>query len=204
CYVFIDCSLSTRFLRARPTRRSSDLHRGLAGQPPQFHGEEREPRRRVDVGLQSAAADVEDVLAGDAEVDERLPHRQPRVDVAPGAGGCDGEAHPFPPCWLTLTSTPSAAMDVTSAVLPKLTNGKAMPVMGSTPRTPPMLMSAWKEIQAVIPVASILPKRSGAREATAHPATARAMNRPITVMAPISPVSSPMMAKMKSVWALGR
>src|SRR5690606_7466459 len=67
-----------------------------------------------------------------------------------------------------------------------------------------MLMSAWKEIQAVIPVASILPKRSGAREATAHPATARAMNRPITVMAPISPVSSPMMAKMKSVWALGR
>src|SRR5690606_40689456 len=84
CYVFIDCSLSTRFLRARPTRRSSDLHRELAGQPPQFHGEEREPRRRVDVGLQSAAADVEDVLAGDAEVDERLPHRQPRVDVAPG------------------------------------------------------------------------------------------------------------------------
>src|SRR5690606_4765963 len=194
----------------RPNRR--DHHPGnpqvaeseRAGQPPQLDRDEREPCLGIDLRLEAAAADVEDVIAGDAEADQRLSDRQPRVDVAPGAGGGDGEGHALPPCWLMLTSTPRAPIDVMSAVLPKLTKGRAIPVMGRTPRTPPMLMRAWNEIQPVIPVANIFPNRSGARAATAHPATARAMKRPMTVIAPIKPVSSPMMAKMKSVWALGR
>ena len=76
--------------------------------------------------------------------------------------------------------------------------------MGITPSTPPMLIKACTVSQAVIPAASIRPNRSGARLATIHPVTVSTAKRAITVMAPINPVSSPMMAKMKSVWAFGR
>src|SRR5690606_3274341 len=97
--------------------------RQAAGQAAQLHRQEREPRRRVNRRLEAVPADKEDVGRRHSLLDQRLTHRQSRVDMAPGAGGGDGEGHAFPPCWLMLTSTPSAAIDMIRAVLPKLTKG---------------------------------------------------------------------------------
>ena len=52
---------------------------------------------------------------------------------------------------------------------PDDTNGSGTPVMGSTPTTAPMLTNAWTRIHAVTPVATSIPKRSGARNATRTP-----------------------------------
>ena len=56
-----------------------------------------------------------------------------------------------------------AASVTASAVPPELMNGSGTPVAGSVEVTVPMLTSAWKPIQVVMPVASITPNRSGAR-----------------------------------------
>ena len=45
-------------------------------------------------------------------------------------------------------------------------NGSGTPVAGRVEVTVPMLTSAWNPIQVVMPVASMTPKRSGARIAT--------------------------------------
>jgi hypothetical protein len=45
---------------------------------------------------------------------------------------------------------------------PADTNGSGMPVTGMSPTTTPMLMNAWRQIQEVIPAASIAPNVSGA------------------------------------------
>jgi hypothetical protein len=95
-------------------------------------------------------------------------------------------------------------MVTTSEVPPKETKGRVSPVMGRRPTTPPMLTRACDTTQAVMPAATSVPKRSGACRAARTPSTAKATNRATTTRAPMSPVSSPMMAKMKSVWALGR
>ncbi len=75
---------------------------------------------------------------------------------------------------------------------------------GIRPITPPTLMSACVTIHAVTPPASSMPKRSGARSATRTPSTAITANSAITINAPRKPNSSPMIAKMKSVWASGK
>ena len=55
-----------------------------------------------------------------------------------------------------------------------------------------------------MPAATSMPNRSGARSAARTPRHAKATKQAMTSSAPIRPSSSPMMAKMKSVWALGR
>ena len=95
-------------------------------------------------------------------------------------------------------------MTITSDEPPNETNGNGRPVTGSSPITAPILMNAWLTIQQVMPMARKRPKRSGARAAVRIPRKASAPKRPTTRRLPIRPSSSPMMAKMKSVWALGR
>ena len=56
-----------------------------------------------------------------------------------------------------------AASVIASAVPPALMNGSGTPVAGSVSVTVPRLTSAWKPIHVVMPVASMTPKRSGAR-----------------------------------------
>jgi len=77
-----------------------------------------------------------------------------------------------------LTRTPTAAMEIATAVPPKETNGSVMPVIGITPRTPPMFTNAWNVSHVVIPAATMRPKGSGARAATIHPAIAEAAPHP--------------------------
>lgn len=52
---------------------------------------------------------------------------------------------------------------------PALMNGRGMPVTGMRPTTTPMLMNAWRQIQAVMPTASIAPNVSGAASAVRMP-----------------------------------
>ena len=66
-----------------------------------------------------------------------------------------------------------------------------------------MFINASKAIQVVIPAARQVPKRSGARSEARYPRTAKKRNPAMTRVVPISPVSSPTMAKMKSVCASG-
>ena len=87
---------------------------------------------------------------------------------------------------------------------PAETNGSGMPVTGMSPTTTAMLTNACRQIQAVIPAASIAPKVSGAPREVRIPRNPIARNRTMTSPAPTRPNSSPMMAKMKSLNALGR
>ena len=57
---------------------------------------------------------------------------------------------------------PTAAKLMISDEPPAETNGSGMPVTGMSPTTTPMLMNAWRQIQAVTPAASIAPNVSGA------------------------------------------
>ncbi len=102
------------------------------------------------------------------------------------------------------SSRPLAAIDTRRDDPPKEMNGRGTPVMGSSPMTMPMLRNAWAMNQPVMPMATSMLKRSAACRAVRKPYTPRARNRATTRTAPISPSSSPMMAKMKSVWASGR
>jgi hypothetical protein len=75
-------------------------------------------------------------------------------------------------------------------------NGNVIPVTGISVTTTAMLMNAWIQSQAVMPAASNAPNVSGAASATRIPAKARTQNNPMTTPPPISPNSSPMIAKM--------
>ena len=66
-----------------------------------------------------------------------------------------------------------------------------------------MFIKASNAIQVVIPAARHTPNRSGARSEARYPRTAKNRNPAITSVVPTSPVSSPVMAKMKSVCASG-
>jgi hypothetical protein len=91
---------------------------------------------------------------------------------------------------------PTAARLMVSDDPPALMNGSVMPVTGMSATTTPMLMNAWMQSQAVIPAASSAPNVSGAARATRIPEYASTTNRQMTTDAPISPNSSPMIAKM--------
>ena len=54
-----------------------------------------------------------------------------------------------------------------------------MPVIGSSPTTAPMLITACPTMPIVIPAARSAPNRSGARNATRMPRTAKPMNSAI-------------------------
>jgi hypothetical protein len=75
-------------------------------------------------------------------------------------------------------------------------NGSVTPVTGMSVTTTPILMNAWMHSQPVIPAASSAPNVSGAASATRMPEYARTTNSPMTIVAPTSPNSSPMIAKM--------
>ena len=64
---------------------------------------------------------------------------------------------------------PTAAKLTTSDEPPMLTNGRVMPVIGSSDTTTPMLMKAWSVIQDVMPMASSAPNVSGAPSAIRMP-----------------------------------
>lgn len=83
-------------------------------------------------------------------------------------------------------------------------NGRVTPVMGRMPVTAPMFTKACAPTRKVIPMASWRPRGSGARRAAFTPARTKTVKRTSTSMVPRKPASSPMMEKMKSLWALGR
>ena len=62
---------------------------------------------------------------------------------------------------------------------PNDTNGSGTPDTGSRPTTDPMLMTACPTIHAVMPPASSMPNRSGARSAVRTPRYASPANSPI-------------------------
>ena len=78
-----------------------------------------------------------------------------------------------------------------------------MPVVGIRAVTAATLTKVWMQIQAVIPPESSVPKRSGARSDARIPRQPRKVKATTTAAVPIRPSSSPMIAKMKSVWASG-
>ena len=64
---------------------------------------------------------------------------------------------------------PTAARLMVSEEPPALMKGSVMPVIGTSATTTPMLIRAWKVIQAVTPAASRPPNVSGACMATLMP-----------------------------------
>ena len=94
-------------------------------------------------------------------------------------------------------------MVISSEDPPKDTSGRVTPVTGSTPTTEEMLMLACRTSQAVIDAASRRPKMSAAPIAMRMPSSARPAKPRSRTSAPIRPSSSPTIAKMKSVSALG-
>jgi len=72
-------------------------------------------------------------------------------------------------------------------------------VMGSVLVTVAMFNNASKQIHVVIEAARPTPKRSGARSAARYPRSPKNRNPTMTSVVPIRPVSSPTIAKMKSV-----
>ena len=83
-------------------------------------------------------------------------------------------------------------------------NGNGMPVTGRSAVTTIMLMQAWATSQVVIPAASRPENVSGALIAMRKPWYPTITKSASTVRVPMSPHSSPMMAKMKSVDGAGR
>ena len=64
---------------------------------------------------------------------------------------------------------PTAAKEMMSDEPPADTNGNGIPVTGIRPTTTPMLMNAWRQIQAVTPAARSAPNVSGAPSAVRTP-----------------------------------
>ena len=91
---------------------------------------------------------------------------------------------------------PTAAKLMISDEPPADTKGSGMPVTGTSPTTTPMLMNAWRQIQAVMPLASSAPNVSGAPSAVRIPRYPKARKRTITSPPPRRPNSSPTIAKM--------
>ena len=83
-------------------------------------------------------------------------------------------------------------------------NGMGLPESGKMPMTPQTLSSIWKARSEVHPTATRRPERSDAQRAIFMPCHAMTPKAARTPRVPTRPHSSPMMAKMKSLWAMGR
>ena len=81
---------------------------------------------------------------------------------------------------------------------PWLMKGRVTPVSGMRRVTPPTIRNAWKEMEAVRPLAMKAVRSDFARAATVRPRTANSMNSSSTADAPSRPISSPIAEKMKS------
>ncbi len=90
-----------------------------------------------------------------------------------------------------------------SAEPPAEMSGSGTPSTGSTPSTTAMFTNAWPMIQIMMPPVAMRVKLSRAERMTRTNAMASTMNSASTTMAPMSPSSSPMIAKMKSLDASG-
>ena len=82
-------------------------------------------------------------------------------------------------------------------------NGRVTPVSGTTRSTPPTMMNAWTPRMVVSPAASSFSKSFVVRRAVRMPAPTSSTNAASTAVAPISPSSSPMEEKMKSLCDAG-
>lgn len=79
-----------------------------------------------------------------------------------------------------------------------------IPVTGARPTTAARFVAACAPMSTVMPQASREPNRSGQLMAMRMPAQQNAAKATTTPTVPISPSSSPMVAKIMSVWASGR
>src|SRR6266545_2445027 len=83
------------------------------------------------------------------------------------------------------------------------TNGRVTPVSGITLVMPPTMMKAWIPRIVLSPAARSLPKPSACSVAAFRPLPTSTANSRRTPVVPITPSSSPIAAKMKSVAAYG-
>jgi len=87
---------------------------------------------------------------------------------------------------------------------PYETKGSGFPVTGIIPVTAAMLRIPWNANMPVSPPATRRPNGSLAPIAMRNPAYTNTQNAATMANVPMSPVSSPMIARMKSVCASGR
>ena len=83
-------------------------------------------------------------------------------------------------------------------------NGRGNPFVGRQPVTTPILIDAWSTSITVNPNPINCPKVSGALTLMTIPHTRMPRNNDTTSNVMKKPNSSPMIARMKSVWASGR
>ena len=105
---------------------------------------------------------------------------------------------------IKLSKIPILAKVKTSDVPPNEISGSGMPVIGSIPVTAPILITAWLIIIAPMPPPSNRAKRSSQRRTATMITSARAKKTRTTAKVPGNPSSSPITAKMKSVYGAGR
>jgi len=79
-----------------------------------------------------------------------------------------------------------------------------MPVSGIKFSIADILINAWNVIQNIIPLASSLPKLSGAVRAILTPLQNNSAKAVINIVVPTKPNSSPIIAKIESLVASGR
>ncbi len=82
--------------------------------------------------------------------------------------------------------------------------GSGSPLVGSAPVTTPRFTMVWVASMMVRPRPRNAPKASGARSPMRRPRQMSSANRATMIAAPSRPSSSPMIAKMKSVYGSGR
>ena len=106
--------------------------------------------------------------------------------------------------FIRLMATPAAPRHMIRDDPPADTNGIGTPMTGSRLTTTPMLTNAWPTIHTAMHTYAMVMYRSRTCTATISMHHVMTMNSRITMAAPTNPVSSPMMAKMKSLCASGR
>src|SRR3990172_8309939 len=104
----------------------------------------------------------------------------------------------------TFIMIPTAATDTIRLEPPALINGSAFPANGSSASITDMLMKASMTNQRLKPATISDPSPSGARRAIPMPRQKIMAYKPTSIVAPITPVSSPTTAKMLSVGGTGR
>src|SRR6266545_2100291 len=140
-------------------------------------------------------------VAGAGDEARLEPPRRPREDdaAAPPAAMRIGRAIQSA-CWETLSTRPTPKRAKTSEDPPALMKGRGIPLVGTRPRTTLMLMKAWITMDRVRPAARNIPKASGAFQAARRPRQSRRTKASSTRSAPSRPSSSPITAKMKSLY----
>ena len=103
-----------------------------------------------------------------------------------------------------LAKMPIIAHDTTRFEPPYEINGKGIPVNGMRDTMALKLIIICKDRANAIPPARSFPKSSDAVNAIRRAESTRTKNKIITIVAPINPNSSPIIAKIESVVTSGR